>query len=52
MEPIWMRNGIKASGAGPAKQGWKCYQCKQGCTTTTGLNEEPGEGDSRCERSV
>lgn len=43
--PRWMVNGIKAHGTGPAKQGWKCYQCEKMCTVTTGLNEEPGGGD-------
>lgn len=43
MEPIWRMNGIMAHGTSPAKQRWKCYQCKEQCTTTTGLNEEPME---------
>jgi len=51
MEPRWMRNGIKAHGEGPARQGWKCYACNLQCTTTTGLNEEPGEGDAQCGKS-
>lgn len=43
MKPIWKHNGIKAHGAGAAKQGWKCYQCEKQCTITTGLNDEPEE---------
>ena len=45
MKPRWMRNGIKAHGTGPAKQGWKCYQCAKQCTITIGLNDEPADQD-------
>jgi len=45
MEPRWMRNGIMAHGTGPAKQRWTCFSCKEKCSITIGLNEEPADHD-------